>query len=432
MEFEIILLLLLLVTLIAFRVPVGFALMLVGFIGFVLQRGLALAISITCMVFYGETANYYLIVLPLFVITSSFALRSDIAKNAYDLAYSWLARMKSGMAIATVGACALFGACTGSSLVCAITIGKVSIPEMKRYGHGDAIACGTVAAAGTLGMMIPPSGMLVLYGIITDLPLDQLLIAGLLPGIVSAIIYIIGIIIFGYFKPDSMMASGLHFTWKAKFGSLYKAWGIMALFLSIVGGVYSGIFTVTEAAAVGAAVAFLMLMTVQGRWENTKESFMDGAKSTATIFTLIMGGYLFSRYITMTGMASYVAEAAVGLPFGPLGILAIVLLLYIPLGMFLEPVAIMLITIPVILPAITKLGFDAIWFGVIFIKMIELGNITPPIGMNVYVIKGIAPDVPIEEIFKGCGLFLFLDILALILLVAFPDIILWLPSKMLN
>ena len=325
------------------------------------------------------------------------------------------------MALATVGACAMFGACTGSSIVTSLTVGRISIPEMKRYGVSDALATGTIAAAGTLGMLIPPSGMLVLYGLLTELSIIKLFIAGLIPGIISAAIYMAGIHLYARVRPESVGEMARRFTWTERLQSAHHTWGIFALFVTIVGGIYTGIFTVTEAAGAGAVVAFAMLMTKSERWANTRGSFYEAARTSAALFFMLLGAIVFSNFIRMSGVAVELSEAILAWPLGPTGTLIVILLIFVPLGMIMDPLSMMLLTMPVVLPTVVALGHDPIWFGIILIKMCELANITPPIGLHAFVIKGIAPPgVRIESIFKGCSMFVVLDALTIALLVAYP------------
>ena len=325
----------------------------------------------------------------------------------------------------------MFGACTGSSIVTSLTVGRISIPEMKRYGVSDALATGTIAAAGTLGMLIPPSAMLVLYGLLTDLSIIKLFIAGLIPGIVSAAIYMAGIHIYARVRPEAVGETVRRFSWTERLRSAHQTWGIFALFVTIVGGIYTGIFTVTEAAGAGAVVAFAMLMTKSDRWANTRGSFYEAARTTAALFFMLLGAIVFSNFIRMSGVAVEISEAILAWPLGPTGTLIVILLIFVPLGMIMDPLSMMLLTMPVVLPAVVALGHDPIWFGIILIKMCELANITPPIGLHAFVIKGIAPPgVQIESIFKGCSMFVVLDALTIALLVAYPEIVMWLPSTM--
>ena len=431
METWLVLFYLLLLALLAVRLPIGFAMLLVGFLGFGFVLGFDGATKILPRIVYEQTANYPLIILPLFLLTGALALRSGVAQSAFDLAHRWLGQFRGGMAIATVGACALFGACSGSSIATSLTVGRISLPEMKRFGHSDALSTGTIAAAGTLGMLIPPSGMLVLYAILTEQSVGRLFIAGLIPGLLSAVIYMGGIYAYVLVNPQEAPTVVSSFSWRERFRAVYKAWGVFALVLTIIGGIYSGVVTVTEAAGAGAVVAFGMLMLVPNRWANIQHSFFEGARTTATIFLLLLGAFVFGRFIAITGVAANMAEAITAWPLGPYGTLIVILAFYIPLGMFLDPTSMLVITLPVVLPTVVALGFDPIWFGIIFVKISELGNITPPMGLHVFVIKGIAPpSVRIQDIFKGCSVFILLDILTIGLLVAFPGLVMWLPNTM--
>ncbi len=431
MESWIVLIYILLPVLIAARLPIGFAMLLVGFLGFGFVVGFDVAAKILPRIVYEQTANYPLIILPLFLLTGALALRSGVAQSAFDLAHRWLGQLRGGMAIATVGACALFGACSGSSIATSMTVGRISLPEMKRFGHSDALSTGTIAAAGTLGMLIPPSGMLVLYGILTEQSIGRLFIAGVIPGLLSAAIYIVGIYGYVLVNPHEAPKIASAFSWRERFQAVYKAWGVFALVLTVIGGIYSGIVTVTEAAGAGAVVAFLMLMVVPDRWANIQHSFFDGARTTATIFLLLLGAVVFGRFIAITGVAANMADFITAWQLGPYGTLAVILAFYVLLGMFLDPTSMLVITLPVVLPTVLVLGFDPIWFGIIFVKISELGNITPPMGLHVFVIKGIAPpSVRIQDIFKGCSFYVLLDILTIGLLVALPGLVTWLPDTM--
>ena len=420
-----------LLLLLVVRMPIGFAMMFIGFVGYTILLGWDVALRIIPRMLFDQSAKYGHIILPLFIISGAFILRAGLARSAFEFAQRCFGHLRGGMALATVGACALFGACTGSSIVTSLTVGRISIPEMKRYGVSDALATGTIAAAGTLGMLIPPSAMLVIYGLLTDLSIIKLFIAGLIPGIISAAIYMVGIHLYARFRPEAVGETVRRFTWTERLRAGRQTWGIFALFVTIVGGIYTGIFTVTEAAGAGAVVAFAMLMTRPDRWANTRATFYEGAKNTAALFFMLLGAIIFSNFIRMSGVAVEITELILSWPLGPTGTLIVILLIFVPLGMIMDPLSMMLLTMPVVLPAIMALGHDPIWFGIILIKMCELANITPPIGLHAFVIKGIAPPgVQIESIFKGCSMFVVLDALTIALLVAYPEIVMWLPSTM--
>ena len=420
-----------LLILLVVRMPIGFAMMFIGFVGYTILLGWDVALRIMPRMLFDQSARYGFIILPLFIISGACVLRAGLARSAFEFAQRCFGHLRGGMALATVGACAMFGACTGSSIVTSLTVGRISIPEMKRHGVSDALATGTIAAAGTLGMLIPPSAMLVLYGLLTDLSIIKLFIAGLIPGIVSAAIYMVGIHIYARINPAATGDTVRRFSWTERLKSAHQTWGIFALFVTIVGGIYTGIFTVTEAAGAGAVVAFAMLMTKRERWANTRGSFYEAARTTAALFFMLLGAIVFSNFIRMSGVAVELSEAILAWPLGPTGTLIVILLIFVPLGMIMDPLSMMLLTMPVVLPAVMALGHDPIWFGIILIKMCELANITPPIGLHAFVIKGIAPPgVQIESIFKGCSMFVVLDALTIALLVAYPEIALWLPSTM--
>jgi len=366
------------------------------------------------------------------MVTGAFVMKADVAPAAFEFARRCVGHLRGGMAMATVVTCALFGACTGSSIATSLTIGRITIPEMKRHGHSDALACGTIAAAGTLGMLIPPSAMMVIYAILTELSVIKMFMAGLIPGILSAVIYIVGIYLFALWKPEHAGNIAKRFNWNDRLIAMKDTWGIFALFIIVIGGIYSAIFTVTEAAGAAAVFAFLMMMTKGNRWKNIQESFIDGARTTAVLFFLLLGAWVFSLFVAMSGVAQEISGFILSWPFSPLVTLLIILVLYIPLGMIIDPLSMVLLTLPVILPTIMGLGYDPIWFGIILIKMCELANITPPIGLHVFVIKGIAPPkTQVVDIFKGVGLFVVLDVITIALLITFPMIVLWLPNTLL-
>lgn len=420
-----------LLILLVVRMPIGFAMMFIGFVGYIALLGWDVALRIMPRMLFDQSAKYGFIILPLFIISGACVLRAGLARSAFEFGQRCFGHLRGGMALATVGACAMFGACTGSSIVTSLTVGRISIPEMKRYGVSDALATGTIAAAGTLGMLIPPSGMLVLYGLLTELSIIKLFIAGLIPGIISAAIYMAGIHLYARVRPESVGEMARRFTWTERLQSAHHTWGIFALFVTIVGGIYTGIFTVTEAAGAGAVVAFAMLMTKGERWANTRGSFYEAARTSAALFFMLLGAIVFSNFIRMSGVAVELSEAILAWPLGPTGTLIVILLIFVPLGMIMDPLSMMLLTMPVVLPTVVALGHDPIWFGIILIKMCELANITPPIGLHAFVIKGIAPPgVQIESIFKGCSMFVVLDALTIALLVAYPEIVMWLPSTM--
>jgi tripartite ATP-independent transporter DctM subunit len=342
-----------------------------------------------------------------------------------------MSRLHGGLAMASVTGCAMFAAVSGSSMATAAAMGKLAVPEMLRYRYEPGLATGVVAASGTLGSLIPPSILMVLYGIFTEESVGKLLLAGLIPGILSALIYMGMIWLRARANPD-LAPSAEPSSWAEKFASLKGAWSISILFLIVMGGIYSGFVTPTEASAVGAAGAWVLAF-VTGRMNREKSRLVlvETVKQTTAIFTLVLGAKLFVGFIALTQIASYLTVFAGSLDLPPLVIMLVLSLIYIVLGTFMDPIGMMLLTLPVVTPVIHSLGFDLIWFGVIMVKFLEIGLITPPVGLNVYVLKGVVgSEVPLDTIFKGILWFLAMDVLTLAVLIIFPEISLWLPAQL--
>ncbi|MFC1821152.1 TRAP transporter large permease [Thermodesulfobacteriota bacterium] len=429
MGLEVILALILLLVLLMFGVPIALALLASGFTGLLLIGDLYKALASLTFVPYATVANGNLIVIPLFILTGQIAFAAGISQDAYDMAYRWLGKFKGGLAMASIAACGAFAATSGSSVATAATVGKIAIPEMRRFGYDDSLATGAVAAGGSLGIMIPPSTTFIIYGIITDTSIGKLLIAGIIPGLISAVIYILGISVLTRVRPN-IAPGGKSFPWGEKFRYLLKGSSILILFFTIIGGIYSGLFTPSEAAAVGGLVAIILAIVKRAKMKELLTAFSDSAGTAAMIFLLLVGAMVFSQFVAITGTAADVAEFLGSIPLPNLVVLFIILIFYVPMGMFLDGISMMLVTMPVVFPAVLGMGYDAIWFGVIITKMIEISVITPPVGFNVFIIKGVVPEVPIETIYRGVMFFLLLDLITLSLLVIFPEIVLWLPNKL--
>lgn len=428
MAFEVILTMILFLVLLAFGLPIAMALLSSGFIGLLMIGNLKMGLASLALVPYATVAKGALIVIPLFVLTGQVAFAAGLSRDAYDMAYRWFGKFKGGLAMASVAASAAFAATSGSSVATAATVGKIAIPEMKRFGYADSLATGCVAAGGTLGILIPPSISFIIYGIITETSIGKLLIAGVVPGIISASIYITGLFLLTRWRPD-MAPPGVAFSWAERFRSLFRSFGILALFLIIMGGIYTGLFTPSEASAVGAFTAILLAFMKRATKKALRESFSESAKTSAMIFMLLVGAMVFAQFIAISGVGADIAKVLSEFPAARVWVLILILALYIPMGMFLDGMSVMLITMPVIFPTVVKLGYDPIWFGVIITKMIEIGLITPPVGFNIFIIKGVTPNVPLETIFKGAAFFLILDLITVGVLIAFPDIVTWLPNR---
>ena len=390
---------------------IAFAAALVGFVGLVILKGWAVAGGAVGFLPYRIVAHYPMSVIPLFIIMGYFAFYAGLTRDIFDAARKWVGHLPGGLAIATVFGCAGFAACSGSSTASAAVMGKIAIPEMRKYGYDQKLAAGVVAASGTLSSLIPPSFVIVIYGIITEQSIGALLIAGFIPGVISAFIYAAMLYFRIRFGRGGLAQTLPPTPWKARIISLRSIWGIVVLVLVVLGGLYTGVFTPTEAGGVGAFGAFLMALLLRRlSWSNIKESLLETGKTTAMIFTILVGVLILLRLLALSGITKLFTTTMLSLPWPPLAVLVGILFVYLILGTFMSGIGMMMVTLPLVVPVVVSLGYDPIWFGIIVIKMVEIAVITPPVGMNVYVTQGVAPDIP--------------------LLIAFPQIILFLPRTM--
>lgn len=421
----------LLLVLLSVGLPIAFSLGISGIICIYMVTGWDTAYGFVSTTPFNTSASWLYVVLPLFILMGMLSYSAGINQDAFTIANNWLGRIRGGLAMATIGACSVFGATSGSSIAAAATMGKLAIPEMRRYKYSMELAAGCVAGGGTLSVMIPPSGILVIYGIITEESIGQLLIAGLLPGLFSAFIYMLGIYVWCSIKPNIAPSTDVRISWSIRLASLKNGYGAVLIFGVVMGGIYTGIFTPTEAGAFGAAVALmLLLMKSKTRFHSLREGLTETAKVTCMFFTIVICARFFTLGLTVSGIPKALVTHLIGLNMHPKVILVILLSVYLPLGMFLDTVSLLFLTLPIIFPVVKALGFSGIWFGILVTKLIEVSLITPPVGLNVYVIKGILPEVDTGTIFKGCIPFLIMDILTLMILFFFPQIVLWLPSTM--
>ncbi len=412
------------------RVPIGMAMGLVGVAGFgYLTNGNA-ALKIVGHTTMRTVTDFNFAVIPLFLLMGAFATTSGMSRELFRAANAFVGHLRGGLGIATIAACGGFSAICGSSVATAATFSRVAYPEMRRYGYPQSFATGVIAAGGTLGIMIPPSTVLAVYGLITEQDVGKLFVAGILPGIVAIIMYMLTISIIGWARPDFLPA-GLPSGWKEKLASLRDVWATLLLFIFVIGGIYGGMFTATEAAGMGAGGAFILGL-LRGRLsrQDILRSLLESTRITAAVFTVLIGALLFGYFLTITQTPQKVTELLTALGVGRYGVLALILLMYLVLGCLMDALAMIILTVPIIFPVIKELGFDPIWFGVIIVMTVELGLIHPPVGMNIFVIKSVIEDTKISTIFYGVLPFILTDLLRLALLVAFPIIALWLPSHM--
>jgi tripartite ATP-independent transporter DctM subunit len=409
---------------------IAFATAICGFAGLWMMRGYEPAAALSAQTIFGHVVNYNLLVLPLFIMMGYFAYYAGITRDLYWAARQWFGHLPGGLAISTIVGCAGFAAACGASTASAAVMGRVALPELKRYGYDDKVSTGCVAAGGTMATMIPPSVLMVVYGFIAEESIGALLLAGILPGLLQASTYTIMLLARFKFNPalgPPIPRAPLH----ERVRSLKGVWGMIVIILLVMGSMYTGIATPTEAAGVGAAGALLMALpriTVRDFWGAMAET----SRTTAMIFAIIAGVLIYVHFLGFTGMPAAVADTIVQLPLSKIAILIGILLMYLVLGMFLDGIGMILLTVPIILPTIKQLGIDPIVFGVLVVRMVEIGLITPPVGLNVYVLKGVAPDVPMTDMFRGCGWFVATDIVNVAILLAFPQIILLIPNAMIK
>jgi tripartite ATP-independent transporter DctM subunit len=418
-----------LIVLLFSKMPIGAGMAIVGFFGFAAVVGFEPALGVLRTVPYTTFSEHSLSVIPLFLLMGAFAFNSGMSEDLFNAVYKWLGHFRGGVAMATIVACACFAAISGSSLATAATLGAIALPEMKKYKYDDGLATGAVAAGGSVGILIPPSVILILYGIITEQSIGKLFLAGIIPGIMEALFYIFTIGYLTYFNPDHG-PRGPKTSFKEKIGSLKSAWEVALLFVVVIGGIYKGVFTPTEAAGIGAfGTFFFALLRKRLNWENFKLSLSSTVQTTGMLFLIILGAMIFGYFLSVTRLPMEFASIVSDMPVNRYVILVSILIITMILGCIMDSMAIVLLTIPVFYPLIQQLNFEPIWFGILIVRVTEMGLITPPVGLNVFIIKGIS-GVPIGTIFKGVIPHLIADILQVILLLMFPQIVMFLPNLM--
>ncbi len=412
------------------RVPVGMAMGLVGVTGFGYLVGWGPAMKLIGQTSMRTVTDYTFGVIPMFLLMGAFVSNAGISRELFRAVNTFVGHLKGGLGIATIGACGGFAAISGSSVATAATFSTVAYPEMRRYGYPQSFATGVIAAGGTLGAMLPPSTVLAVYGIITQQDIGKLFMAGVLPGLLAITMYMITIAIIGRVKPGFLPA-GPRATWKERAGAIRDVWSPVLLFIFVIGGLYGGLFTPTEAGGMGAAGAFIIgVLRRRLSGQGIKAALLQATRTAAAVFTVLIGALLFGYFLTITQTPQKVTEFMTGLGIGPYGVLLLIMVMYLILGCLMDAMAMIILTVPIIFPVVTALGFDPIWFGVIIVMTVELGLIHPPVGMNVFVIKSVVPDVDFTTIFKGVIPFIVTDLIRLGILIAFPMIALWLPDRM--
>ena len=412
------------------RVPVGMAMGLVGVTGYSYIVGPGPALKLVGQTSLRTVTDYTFGVIPMFMLMGAFVTASGLSREMFKAADAFLGHLRGGLGIATVVACGGFAAICGSSVATAATFSTVAYPEMRRFGYPQSFSTGVIAAGGTLGAMLPPSTVLAVYAILTQQDIGKLFMAGVLPGLLAMAMYVMTIALIVRARPDFLPAGRIK-TWAEKRGALKLVWAPLVLFVFVIGGLYGGFFTPTEAGGVGASGAFLLgLARRKLDRAKTREALLQATRTAAAVFTVLIGALLFGYFLTITQTPQKLTEFLTGLGIGRYGILALIMLMYLVLGCMMDAMAMIILTVPIIFPAIVALGFDPIWFGVIIVMTVELGLIHPPVGMNVFVIKSVVKEVSFTTIFKGVLPFVATDLVRLVILIAFPVIALWLPSRM--
>ena len=418
--------------LLALRMPIGIAMLTVGSVGFAVLHGVDPALAMLGTYPYSYSAVYELAVIPLFVLLGNAAAVSGMGRDLFAAAYAWVGHWRGGLSSATILACAGFAALSGSSVASAVTMGRVCLPEMKRYNYDDRLATGTVAAGGTLGILIPPSTAFIIYAILTEESIGKLLLAGFLPGLLMTIMFVLTIAIWTRLKPElGPPAPSAASTQRLK--TLVQAAPMFTIVFATIGGIYAGIFTPGEAAAVGAfmALAYAAWKRSLGNG-NLAFVLLETVKITAFVFLILIGALVFGPFLALSGLPQKLADWLISFDLPSIAILGIFMVFYIMLGMFLEGFSILVLTLPIVIPIVKALGYDLIWFGVLMVVLLEMGLISPPVGINVFVVKGLVPDVPLTKVFAGIMPFWLAMAFCVVLLIIFPQIALFIPDNMIK
>ena len=427
-----------LMVLILARVPLGVAMGVVGVVGFALMqqigfgnpRGWSAALNMVSSTAFDTGLAYGLSVVPLFLLMGNLITESGMSKQLYRAANAFLGHFKGGLALATVVSCGAFSAVCGSSMATAATMSKVAMPSMREYKYSDSLATGAIAAGGTLGILIPPSVILVVYGLMTETDIGKLFIAGLIPGLIGILLYMAAVMVTVRLNPGSGPA-GARSGWKERLSALKGVWGINLIFIVVMGGIYAGIFTPTEAAGIGASGAFLIaLFSGKLSFSMMYSSLSNAVRTTAMLFFLVIGALVFSNFINLTGLPMMLRDWVMGQGFSLFGVILVLIVIYMLLGCVLESMSMILLTVPVFYPMVQAMGMDLIWFGILVVVVTEISLITPPVGMNVFVLRGVVPDVKLSTIFRGVAPFVVADVVRLGLIVGIPALSLLLPHSL--
>ena len=412
------------------RIPLAVAMSIAGLVGLGLLRGWTPAFASTSQTIFETGFHYVLSVIPLFVLMGNFVSRAGMAKELFTAANAFVGHRRGGLAMASIIASGGFGSICGSSIATAATMSRVAYPEMKAHGYKDTLATGAIASGGTLGILIPPSTVLVIYGIITETDIGRLFIAGILPGIVAIICLCLAVVFVTWRDPEAGPPAK-RFTWPERLAAIRGIWGVALLFALVIGGIYGGLFTATEGAGVGAAGAFFFALARRSLTPRVLlEILIESSRTTAMLFTILIGAMIFTNFVNFTSMPGDLRDFVLQFSPHPLMVVVVMMGIYLMLGMVMEELAIVLLTIPVFFPVITGLGFDPVWFGILIVTIVEIGMISPPVGLNLFVLNSLLPNVKLNTLYRGIWPFVAADIVRLGILLAIPPIALWLPNLM--
>ena len=412
------------------RVPVGMAMGLVGVVGYSYVVGPWPALKLVGQTSLRTVSDYTFGVIPMFMLMGALVTVSGVSRELFKAANSMIGHLRGGLGAATVLACGGFAAISGSSVATAATFSNVAYPEMRRFNYPQSFSTGVIAAGGTLGAMLPPSTVLAVYAILTEQDIGKLFMAGIIPGLLAILMYVLTIAVIVRARPG-WLPLGEQRSWRERLVDLKSVWAPLVLFVFVIGGLYGGFFTPTEAGGVGASGA-LLLGLARRRLDLAKirEALLSATRTAAAVFTVLIGALLFGYFLTVTQTPQRITDFLVHLGIGPYGVLFVLMLMYLALGCLMDAMAMIILTVPIVFPVIVHLGFDPIWFGIVIVMTVELGLITPPVGMNVFVIKSVVPGVSFSTVFRGVAPFVVTDLIRLLIIIAFPMLALWLPSRM--
>jgi len=414
------------------RIPIALSMAIVGVVGYAYMRDWNWAPAFFSLQtrLYETGRNYTLSVVPLFILMGNFVTRAGMSQELFRAGYAFIGHLRGGLAMATILACAGFGAICGSSIATAATMAKVAYPSMKKFGYSDALATGAIASGGTLGIMIPPSTLLVIYGVFTETNIGKLFAAGILPGILGAFLLCLTVQYVTWRDPKAG-PRGERSSWRERWAASRGVWAVAVLFVFVIGGIYGGFFTATEGAGMGAfgAMVFALWRRVLN-WNSLYQALVESARTTSMLFMILIGALMFAEFINITTMPNDLVSYVTRFQINPIMVVAAICIIYVLLGTAMEELSMVLLTIPVFLPVILQLGFDPVWFGILIVVVVEIGLISPPVGMNLFVLKTLIPGVHQNTVFRGVLPFMFADVVRMAILIAFPAISLYLPSLM--